>query len=81
MPYITPQDLISHYGNGNITDAANKLGLTRQTLQKWKREEWVPLAWQRWMADDTAGRYKADPRRPNDPHLRKNKVTSTTATA
>lgn len=81
MTYVTPQDVISHYGNGSPVDAAIKLGLTRQTIHTWIKADWVPLDWQHWIERDTAGRYKADPRRPNDPHLRKNKAITTTATA
>lgn len=72
---MSPQDVIQHYGNGKVPDAAVKLGLTRQTLHVWMKSDFVPLDWQHWIERDTAGRFKADPRRPNDPHLRKNRVT------
>lgn len=78
LPYMTPKDIIQHYGNGSVPEAAIKLGLTRQTLHIWLRSEWVPLDWQHWIERDTAGRFKADPRRPNDPLIRKNKVTQPT---
>ena len=79
---MTPQDIVQHYGNGNATKAAIALGLTRQAVNVWLRAGLVPLDWQHWVEKDTAGRYKADPRRPNDPHLRalrKNKVTAPAA--
>jgi hypothetical protein len=76
---MTPQEVIEHYGNGSAQRTAEKLGLTRQTIHVWVRADFVPLEWQRWIEEDTAGRYKADRRRPNDPHLRKNKVTTTSA--
>lgn len=71
MTPMTPQDVVDHYGNGNVHRAAIQLGLSRQAIHQWLRDEYVPLDWQHWIEKDTAGRYKADPRRPNDPHIRK----------
>lgn len=68
---MTPNDIIQHYGNGSVPDAAIKLRLTRQTLHMWIRDNWIPLAWQHCIERDTAGRLKADPRWPNDPAFRK----------
>jgi len=65
MNTMTPTDVVQHYGEGNTYKAAESLGLTPQTLYNWLKEEWVPLGWQWWIQDDTAGRLKADRRRPN----------------
>lgn len=75
MTYMTPHDVIRHYGGehrGAAEKAAEKLGLTRQTVSHWRKIGFVPLEWQSWIEKDTAGYLKADPRRPNDPHIRKN---------
>ena len=65
MNTMTPADVVQHYGEGNTYKAAEALGLTPQTLYNWLKEEWVPLGWQWWIQDDTAGHLKADRRRPN----------------
>jgi len=65
MNVMTPADVIQYYGGGNTYKAATALGLTPQSLYNWLNEGWVPVGWQWWIQDDTAGRLKADRRRPN----------------
>jgi hypothetical protein len=39
-------------GRGNVHAAAIKLGLTRQTVNLWLNNDWVPLEWQHWIERD-----------------------------
>jgi DNA invertase Pin-like site-specific DNA recombinase len=60
------QQVVDHYGAGNVAEAARVLGLTRQTVYNWIKAGTVPQDWQFWMERDSAGKLKADHRKPSD---------------
>jgi hypothetical protein len=63
---MSPQQIIDHYGAGNISKAADALELSRQTLYNWLEAKIVPQEWQSWIEQDTEGKLRAVVRKPNE---------------
>jgi len=60
---MTPKQVIKHYGNGDLREAAYRLGYSENALRYWVKKNRVPRHAQKRIAAESGGKLKA--MRPN----------------
>ncbi len=55
---MTPKQVIKHYGNGDLREAAYRLGYSENALRYWVKKNRVPRHAQKRMAVESGGRLK-----------------------
>jgi len=63
---MTPKQVIKHYGNGDLREAAYRLGYSENALRYWVKKNRVPRHAQKRIAAESGGKLKAmRPTKPN----------------
>ncbi len=55
---MSPKQVIQHYGNGNVQEAARALKVSAAIIYHWIKEDHVPLGRQALIFRDTKGKLK-----------------------
>lgn len=55
---MTPKQVIKHYGNGDLREAAYRLGYSENALRYWVKKNRVPRHAQKRIALDSGGKLK-----------------------